>query len=68
MPMVRRAAATNLGKFAATIESAHLKTDIMSMFEDLTQDGMLSVIIWFRFSSIYSYKFHQAYICWGGLM
>lgn len=40
MPMVRRAAATNLGKFAATIESAHLKTDIMSMFDDLTQDGM----------------------------
>lgn len=40
MPMVRRAAATNLGKFAATIESAHLKTDIMSMFEDLTQDGI----------------------------
>lgn len=44
MPMVRRAAATNLGKFAATIESAHLKTDIMSMFDDLTQDGMLDVI------------------------
>jgi len=49
MPMVRRAAATNLGKFAATIESAHLKTDIMSMFEDLTQDGMLSLIICFVF-------------------
>ncbi|CAL9214827.1 unnamed protein product [Arabidopsis halleri] len=43
MPMVRRAAATNLGKFAATIESAHLKTDIMSMFEDLTQDDQDSV-------------------------
>lgn len=40
MPMVRRAAATNLGKFAATVEQPHLKTDIMSMFEDLTQDGM----------------------------
>ena len=39
MPMVRRAAATNLGKFAATVEAAHMKTDIMSMFEDLTQDG-----------------------------
>lgn len=39
MPMVRRSAATNLGKFSATVESAHLKTDIMSMFEDLTQDG-----------------------------
>lgn len=41
MPMVRRAAATNLGKFAATIEQTHLKTDIMSMFETLTQDGMV---------------------------
>ena len=40
MPMVSRAAATNLGKFAATVEPAHLKTDIMSMFEDLTQDGI----------------------------
>lgn len=40
MPMVRRAAATNLGKFAATVEAANLKTDIMSLFEDLTQDGI----------------------------
>lgn len=39
MPMVRRSAATNLGKFAATVEPAHLKTEIMSIFEDLTQDG-----------------------------
>ncbi|RID45430.1 hypothetical protein BRARA_I02160 [Brassica rapa] len=38
MPMVRRAATTNPGKFVATIESAHLKTGIMSMFDDLTQD------------------------------
>ena len=38
MPMVRRAATTNLGKFVATIESTHLKTGIMSMFDDLTQD------------------------------
>ncbi|KAI7978932.1 Serine/threonine-protein phosphatase 2A 65 kDa regulatory subunit A beta isoform [Camellia lanceoleosa] len=43
MPMVRRAAATNLGKFAATIEAAHMKNDIMSMFEDLTQDDQDSV-------------------------
>ncbi|KAB1215941.1 Serine/threonine-protein phosphatase 2A 65 kDa regulatory subunit A gamma isoform [Morella rubra] len=43
MPMVRRSAATNLGKFAATIEAAHLKTDIMSIFEDLTQDDQDSV-------------------------
>lgn len=44
MPMVRRAAASNLGKFAATVEAAHLKTDIMSMFEDLTQDGKLNFL------------------------
>ncbi|KAI8004570.1 Cyclin-J18 [Camellia lanceoleosa] len=36
MPMVRRSAATNLGKFAATVEPAHLKTDVMLIFEDLT--------------------------------
>ncbi|KAM0009142.1 putative armadillo-like helical protein [Helianthus debilis subsp. tardiflorus] len=29
---------TNLGKFAATVEPAHLKTEIMQIFEDLTQD------------------------------
>jgi hypothetical protein len=39
MPMVRRAAASNLGKFAATVEQSHLKTEIMSIFDDLTQDG-----------------------------
>ncbi|KAI7746738.1 hypothetical protein M8C21_011039, partial [Ambrosia artemisiifolia] len=43
MPMVRRSAATNLGKFAATMEPAHLKTDIMQIFEDLTQDDQDSV-------------------------
>lgn len=41
MPMVRRAAAANLGKFVAKVEPSHLKTNFMSMFEDLTQDGML---------------------------
>ena len=40
MPMVRRSAATNLGKFAGTVEAVHLKADIMSIFEDLTQDGV----------------------------
>lgn len=45
MPMVRRSAATNLGKFAATMEPAHLKTDIMQIFEDLTQDGKLYLFI-----------------------
>ncbi|RDY03696.1 Serine/threonine-protein phosphatase 2A 65 kDa regulatory subunit A beta isoform, partial [Mucuna pruriens] len=43
MPMVRRSAATNLGKFAATVEAPHLKSDIMSVFEDLTQDDQDSV-------------------------
>ncbi|OVA03963.1 HEAT [Macleaya cordata] len=43
MPMVRRSAASNLGKFAATVEPAHLKTDVMSIFEDLTQDDQDSV-------------------------
>lgn len=47
MPMVRRSAAMNLGKFAATVESAHLKTDILSMFEDLTQDGKSSIYLMF---------------------
>lgn len=47
MPMVRRSAASNLGKFAATVEAAHLKTEVMSIFEDLTQDGMSSWIFWF---------------------
>lgn len=46
MPMVRRSAASNLGKFAATVESAHLKTDIMSIFEDLTQDGNCTYNMW----------------------
>ena len=43
MPMVKRSAASNLGKFAATVESAHSKADIMSIFEDLTQDDQDSV-------------------------
>lgn len=46
MPMVRRSAATNLGKFAATVESAYLKSDIMSIFDDLTQDGNIFTYIW----------------------
>lgn len=49
MPMVRRSAATNLGKFAATVEPAYLKVEIMSMFDDLTQDGMS-----FQFSMLIS--------------
>ncbi|TXG51806.1 hypothetical protein EZV62_024330 [Acer yangbiense] len=43
MPLVRRSAATNLGKFAATVEAAHLKVEIMSIFEELTNDDQDSV-------------------------
>ncbi|CAN6873038.1 unnamed protein product [Brassica oleracea] len=38
MPMVRRAAATNLEKFATTVESSYLNAEIMTMFDDLTKD------------------------------
>lgn len=48
MPMVRRSAASNLGKFAATVEPNHLKTEIMSIFDDLTQDGN-SLLIYLLF-------------------
>jgi serine/threonine-protein phosphatase 2A regulatory subunit A len=43
MPMVRRSAASNLGKFAATVEPLYLKSDIMTFFRDLTQDDQDSV-------------------------
>ncbi|MBA0834718.1 hypothetical protein Goarm_007045, partial [Gossypium armourianum] len=43
MPMVRRSAASNLGKFAATVENAHLKAEIMQIFNNLTQDDQDSV-------------------------
>ena len=39
LPMVRRSAASNLGKFAATDEPSYLKSEILSFFRDLTQDG-----------------------------
>lgn len=54
MPMVRRAAATNLGKFAATVETSYLKTNIMPMFEDLTQDGMIHCNV--LFGSLWYYR------------
>ena len=52
MPMVRRAAASNLGKFAATVEQSHLKTEIMSIFDDLTQDGTFFYIFDILFNEI----------------
>jgi len=39
MSMVQRAAASNLGKFASTVESSYLVAEIMTMFDDLTKDG-----------------------------
>jgi serine/threonine-protein phosphatase 2A regulatory subunit A len=40
LPMVRRSAASNLGKFAATVEPLFLKSEILSFFRELTQDGI----------------------------
>lgn len=42
-PMVRKSAASNLGKFASFVEVTHLKTFIMPIFEDLIQDGMSNI-------------------------
>ena len=47
MPMVRRSAATNLGKFTATMEPSHLKTEFMQIFKDLTQDGNFFLLLLF---------------------
>ena len=54
MPMVRRAAASNLGKFATTVESSYLVGEIMTMFDDLTKDGrffICSVLLLYMCSS-----------------
>lgn len=40
-PLVRKAAAKNLGKFAETVEQPYLMNYIMPMFKHLTQDGMV---------------------------
>jgi serine/threonine-protein phosphatase 2A regulatory subunit A len=40
-PMVRRAAAHNLGKLAATMEREYVKTEIMALFTELTQDDQV---------------------------
>lgn len=42
-PMVRRAAAQHLGKFAAVLDKQLLGTDIMTLFTNLTQDDQDSV-------------------------
>jgi serine/threonine-protein phosphatase 2A regulatory subunit A len=38
-PMVRRAAALNLGKLAAVMDPSNVSKDIIPIFHDLTQDG-----------------------------
>ena len=61
MPMVRRAAASNLGKFAATVEQSHLKTEIMSIFDDLTQDGIFLIHVIMN-CSVVLHSFHSEII------
>jgi serine/threonine-protein phosphatase 2A regulatory subunit A len=41
-PMVRRAAAQNLGKLATVMDSSDVSKDIIPIFHDLTQDGKCS--------------------------
>lgn len=65
MPMVRRSAALNLGKFAATVEPMYLKSDIMTFFRDLTQDGECAIsreILNFRNLNLSSV--HSAFYSW----
>ena len=40
-PMVRRAAAHHLGQLAATMEREYVKTEIMALFTELTQDDQV---------------------------
>ncbi|GLE08496.1 hypothetical protein PINS_up019704, partial [Pythium insidiosum] len=42
-PMVRRAAASNVGKFAATLEKEHITTLVIPLFKALTADDQDSV-------------------------
>ncbi|KAJ0401076.1 hypothetical protein ATCC90586_000760 [Pythium insidiosum] len=42
-PMVRRAAAANVGKFAATLEKEHITTLVIPLFKALTADDQDSV-------------------------
>lgn len=40
-PMVRRAAAHNLGKFAERVEPQCISRELIPLFQDLTVDGAL---------------------------
>ena len=42
-PMVRRAAAFRLGRFAETMDPDTISKDIIPLFQDLTQDGKTAV-------------------------
>mmetsp|Transcript_38622 Transcript_38622/g.46750 ORF Transcript_38622/g.46750 Transcript_38622/m.46750 type:complete len:619 (-) Transcript_38622:409-2265(-) len=44
-PMVKRAAARHLGKFANTIEPEFLKTELLPVYVDLTLDAVDSVVL-----------------------
>ena len=48
--MVRRAAAFRLGKFADTVEPENVSKEIIPLFQDLTQDGMLHAASWCNFA------------------
>ena len=41
-PMVRRAAAQNLGKFVKAVEPKLVSSDLLPLFGRLTQDGALA--------------------------
>lgn len=38
-PMVRRAAAQNLGKFVDVVESEFVSSELFTLFNELTKDG-----------------------------
>lgn len=65
MPMVRRSAATNLGKFAATVEPDHLKADIMTIFDNLTQDGNLQYTLPFPHIVLFTIFYYEFYVIFG---
>ena len=41
-PMVRRAAAHKLGRFAEVVEPPYISRELIPSFQDLTQDGAAS--------------------------
>lgn len=45
-PMVRRAAAQNLGKFVNAVEPKLVNSDLLPLFSRLTQDGQSKCLKW----------------------